>query len=519
MRLAVLMPDKDATTTRRRFLRSAVAAAAGRAAVGAPFLGWADGPSHVGKRCYAAFRSALKEAPWRVAFRSADADHFAPQKMTVEGRMPAGLRGTFYRNGPAGFERGGVRYQHWFDGDGMVHAFNIEPRGVIHRARKVMTDKYKAERAAGRFLYGGAGSRVPNPEPSRDNETSNPANISVVPFDGELLALWEAGSAYALDPETLATERRVQWSPETARLPFSAHPVVDPDGSWWNFGLAQWVENGLLLMYRLQAGKGLVRTGQVRLPFAAYVHSFAATRRWLVFYLSPNVYDRTKKAPYVQAHRWRPELGGRVLLVDKRNFSRTNLIDAPAGFVFHMVGAVDTADGGVRFQVAWHRDATVMNETMTELMWGRGEFIPAPLATVDVASSGKVKVQVHDAQGEFPIIDRRPSPAYGRNVYLACQDGDGPWSNAIRRLDTKTGRSDGYRFGDGVLVEEHVFVPKERNAAPDVGWLVGTVLDVKRARSGVAIFDAQRLKDGPVALATMDRTSPLGFHGWFQAAG
>ncbi len=517
MSVAMTLNDSYAITTRRQFLRSA-AAAAGGAAVGAPFSAWADSAPHVGERCYAAYRTALKDEPWRGGFRSADAERLAPQTMTVEGRIPAGLHGTFYRNGPAGLERGGVRYQHWFDGDGMVHAFAIEPRGVTHRARKVLTEKYKSERAAGRFLYGGAGSRVPNPHPSRDNDTSNPANISVVPFDDQLLALWEAGSAYALDLDTLETQRRVEWSPETARLPFSAHPVVDPDGSWWNFGLAQWVENGVLIVYRLQAGKGLVRTGQVRLPFAAYIHSFAATRRWLVFYLSPNVYDREKKAPYVQAHRWRPELGGRVLLVDKRDFSRTKLVEAPAAFVFHMVGAVDTANGGVRFQAAWHRDATVMNTTMSELLWGRGEFLPAPLATVDVAPSGAVKAQVHDAAGEFPIVDPRPSEAYGRNVYLAGRNGDQPWMNALYRHDTKTGRSDHYRFGRGVLVEEHVFVPKDRNAGPDVGWLVGTFLDVGRQRSGVAIFDAQRIKDGPVALATMDRTIPLGFHGWFRPA-
>src|SRR5689334_21382726 len=43
----------------------------------------------------------------------------------IEGRIPAWLRGSYYVNGPARFERGGVRYQHWLDGDGMVCALHF----------------------------------------------------------------------------------------------------------------------------------------------------------------------------------------------------------------------------------------------------------------------------------------------------------------------------------------------------------------------------------------------------------
>ncbi len=70
----------------------------------------------------------------------------------IEGRLPAALRGAFYRNGPGLFERGGQRYQHWFDGDGLVHAWRFSDHGVSHRARFVRTSKFVAESAAGEFL-------------------------------------------------------------------------------------------------------------------------------------------------------------------------------------------------------------------------------------------------------------------------------------------------------------------------------------------------------------------------------
>ena len=59
--------------------------------------------------------------------------------------VPEALRGTFYRNGPAVHERFGMRYQHLFDGDGMVQAFRFDGGDITHRARVVMTPKLARE--------------------------------------------------------------------------------------------------------------------------------------------------------------------------------------------------------------------------------------------------------------------------------------------------------------------------------------------------------------------------------------
>ena len=504
------------TTTRRALLKSL--GALGLGAVTVPFdprLAFADTPASVGEQCRLAFEAARRKAAWRGAFGSIGEDQLAPIKMSLQGRLPPGLKGTLYRNGPAGLERAGVRYQHWFDGDGMVQAFRIDDGGITHQGRKVHTKKYLEERAAGRFLYGGAGSYVPRAKRARDNDVTNPANISVVPYDGRLLALWEAGSPHALDPKTLATERAISWSAQTARMPFSAHPVVDPDGGMWNFGLAQWVGNGVLILYRIEAGKGLTRTGQVPLPFPGYIHSFAATATKLVVYVSPNVFAPDGKGTYVTQHQWRPKLGGRILIVDKADFSRIRWVDAPAGFVFHMVGATETPSGDIRFQACWHRNADVMNKAMAALMCGDGGFSPGALATVHIPPKGAVRIDKHAAQGEFPVTDGRRAERAGRRVYMATRQGDSPWMNAVTACDTDTGQTETYGFDRSITVEEHLFVPKQSGSKPDEGWLIGTFFDAEKQRTGIAVFDAQRLKNGPIAVGSMPRAVPLGFHGWF----
>src|SRR5437867_11644714 len=71
----------------------------------------------------------------------------------ITGRVPDWLRGCYYANGPARFERAGRRYNHWLDGDGMICSLHFTDRGVRFTSRFVQTQKLREEEAAGRFLY------------------------------------------------------------------------------------------------------------------------------------------------------------------------------------------------------------------------------------------------------------------------------------------------------------------------------------------------------------------------------
>lgn len=497
--------------SRRLFIR----AIAGFGLIGSPTtLALAD-PS-TGARCHRSFRAALGERRWLRAFRSVDAEVLAPVAMALDGRVPPGLEGVLFRNGPAGFERGGIRYQHLFDGDGMIQAFRITANGVAHHARKVRTQKLIEESKAGRFLYAGAGSMVPSAIAARDNESSNAANIAVVGYEDELLALWEAGSAYALNPDTLETRRRVAWSPETDRLPFSAHPIVEANGSLWNFGLAQWVNQGVLIIYRIVPGRGLVQSVPIPLPFAGYMHSFAMTERSLIFYLSPNVLDREASGTYIARHRWRPELGGRLLIVDKGDLGRPRWLEAPAGFIFHFAGAKDEPDGGLSFNACWSPDPTLMNVGMTNLLCGTtAPLKPAPVTTIRVSKQGQVRLAPTDVVGEFPVVDRRHQHRHSGWIYLAGQTGDASWLNAVSAVNPLTGHVRQYVFPKDHMVEEHVFVPR---AGESDGWLIGTSFDARREQTLLTVFDARRIEEGPQLTARMQRNLPLGFHGWFKRA-
>lgn len=79
----------------------------------------------------------------------APAGDFAGASAQVSGRFPPAVKGVLFRNGPAIHDMGGLRYQHWFDGDGMVQRYAITATGVNHRGKVVCAPKFVAEQAPG----------------------------------------------------------------------------------------------------------------------------------------------------------------------------------------------------------------------------------------------------------------------------------------------------------------------------------------------------------------------------------
>ena len=88
----------------------------------------------------------------------------------------------------------------------------------------------------------------------------------------------------------------------------------------------------------------------------------------------------------------------------------------------------------------------------------------------------------------------------------------------VKRDLERDGVTESFDYGPGTLPEEHVFVPRPAARREDEGWLLGPFLDYGRGRSGIAVFDARHVADGPVARVWLDYPLPLAFHGHFSAA-
>lgn len=496
---------------RRHFFQSLGVAAAASVAPGALL--------HAATSSGNEAKSLFKSNPQRTPLRGFHGQDVACDGALIEGKIPAALRGVFYRNGPGLFERGGQRYEHWFDGDGLVHAWRFTDQGVSHRARFVRTSKFVIEQNADEFQLPVFGSAIKAKAPIRSSDSVNTANTSAILLGDRLLAMWEGGSAYALDPQTLETRGPVAWSPELKGMPFSAHPKVEADGTFWNFGTFM----GKMVLYHLSAKGELLKHAVFNAPAGAMVHDFAVSQKHLVFLLPPISLDRDIMRAgkgFAQAMVWNARDSLKVLVVDKADFSRRRVLEMPACMVFHFGNAWE-ADNIIHVDFVKSADLGVMNDWMPKMM--RGEVTRSPASTpaflqIDL-NRGKISLQERQENLEFPRVDPRFVAQRNRYLYYPVgigssnqQDGE---LNGVMRLDVESGKTDSFSFGDNCTVEEHVMVPKPGSTKEGEGWLVGVAFDASRQQSFATVFDAENLAAGPLALARLPYWVPYCFHGHF----
>ena len=71
----------------------------------------------------------------------------------------------------------------------------------------------------------------------------------------------------------------------------------------------------------------------------------------------------------------------------------------------------------------------------------------------------------------------------------------------------------------GDSISEPVFVERGADAAEGDGWLLAVVWRARENRSDLAVFNAQDVGSGPVALVKLGHRVPDGFHGnWVGTA-
>ncbi|HYD81975.1 MAG TPA: carotenoid oxygenase family protein [Paucimonas sp.] len=438
----------------------------------------------------------------------------------IEGRLPAALRGTLYRNGPARMRLGDTAYAHWFDGDGMVQAFRLADGKASHRGVLLRTPKLAEEEAAGRFLYPGFGTRFADGAPVRNPDAINVANINLLPLRGgrELYALWEGGSALRIDPDTLAAQGFKAWSPETAGAPFSAHPRVAPDGTVWNFGYL--AGSGKLIVYEIAPDGRLRRQALLDAPQADMVHDFAVTERYLVFLLMPLAFERTMAATMLDGYRWHADAPLIALAVDKRDWSLRRF-ELPNGGVFHLGNAWE--EGGT-VRLAYVRQADILRE-MRDMRIGNGTPADARAASdwteveLDLAA-GRARQHSLDLEDvEFPCFDARRTGLKSTVALLLQRSAAMP--RAVPGMDTvlalRDGRVERYAYGSEWIAEEHLLVPRPGGRRETDAWIVGTAYNWKEERTTLSVFECDALAHGPVARVHLPYGLPLGLHGQFVA--
>ncbi|SFC30663.1 carotenoid oxygenase family protein [Massilia yuzhufengensis] len=478
------------------------------------------GAARADQETWRRFHAALARDPALAVY--ADTVGSQQGEASITGRLPPDLQGSFYRNGPGRFELGGERYHHWFDGDGFVQRWRIQDCRVRHQGRFVETRRFTDESAAGQFLYPSFGTYVAR-RGFRDNDSMNAANTNLLPFNGHVYALWEGGSAHEIDPETLATAGVKTWRDDLRAMPFSAHPKLDPQGGMWNFGALPGA--GQLALYQIGSDGQVLRTALVPVPRQAMVHDFAVSAKHLVFLIPPYDLQAGEGKSFAERHAWagsgpnaRPL---RVVVVSKDTLTVRRIFELPPQMVFHFGNAWE--DGAcTRFDVVLH-EGDVLAELGSLMQGERRAGLQTRSSTVQVCldyASGQARCSRLFGASEFPRVMPQVVGSRHRRLALLGTTGQGAHAvlDTVNLVDTDTGKADSHAFGAGWQVEEHVLVPRRGARSETDGYLVGVAHDLRAGVGVLTVFDAARIKAGPVALARLPYRTPHCFHGNFLSA-
>lgn len=448
----------------------------------------------------------------------------------IEGQIPLDLEGTFFRNGPGLLEINGQRLHHPFDGDGMVCAIALQKGRAHFRNRFVRTEGYLAEQKAGKILYRGvfgtqkAGGWLGN---IFDLQVKNIANTNIIYWGNKLLALWEGGQPYRLDPYSLETKGLDTLNgilqPGEA---FSAHPRVEKGREGKGDRLVNFsIKPGLsstITIYELDTDGKLLQRHAHSVPGFAFIHDMVITPNYCIFFQNPVFLN---PIPYIlglqgaaQCIKFIPNQPTRVILIPRDGSNPVKILETEPCFVFHHVNAWE--EGGEVYVDSICYESFPNVEPERDFRQVNFDAIPAGELwrfRLNLAEE-KVEHQALDRRCcEFPTLhpDRVGKPY--RYLYIGAAHnptGNAPLQ-ALLKIDLSTGQQQLWSAAPRGFAGEPIFVPRPGAMAEDDGWLLMLMYDATHHRSDLVILDAKDLNQAPVARLHLKHHIPYGLHGSF----
>lgn len=444
----------------------------------------------------------------------------------VVGRIPQEIRGTLYRNGPGLFERSGLRKRCILDGDGMIQAFRIADGKLRFQNKFVRTEKYVQESQAGRFIYATWSTQAPGGVLGNlfGGRAKSQAGITVLARNDKLYAFDDLSPAYELEAATLRTMGSTTLGmPQDSTILFAHSKIDGKTGEWFLFGIEFGAKATLHITILDKTGQ-LKRHQAFKLPRAVYVHDFFVTDRHIIFSLPSahiNLFDYISgQKSVLGAMSWKPEIGNIILVFDRWDEKAPLRLEAESCWMWHALNAYEEGDEIKADCIGYQNpDHLLGNDpALCAIMFGRrGQYnYPGEIRRYVINTAKKKnRLEILDkGDYEFPFVNPQYACQKHRFGYFAKRYKEGYFFTGIARVDMKTLKSASYNFGKGVFCSEPIFVPKPNHAySPDAdsepGWLLTEVYHSGKQKTLLAVFSANHVSDGPIAVLISTTTCHL----------
>ncbi|CAL8399975.1 unnamed protein product [Boreogadus saida] len=507
-----------------------------------------------------------------------------PIPTAVQGTIPSWIHGNLLRNGPGKFEFGNTHYNHWFDGMALLHQFKIQEGEVTYRSRFLQSDSYRKNSEKDRIMVSEFGT-LALPDPCQNffqrflsrfemiKPTDN-ASVSFVKYKGDYYVSTETNLMHKVDPETLASIEKVDWSKFVAVNGATAHPHCDPDGTVYNMGNSYGSKGALYNIVRvppekedstdsLQGATVLCSIMPANKSHPSYYHSFAMSENYVVFIEQPIKMDLLKIVTcklrgkgLSEGIYWDPKQDTVFHLVDKKTGQASSVrYHTKAISTFHQINAFEE-DGFLVLDMCCSEDGQAINNYLIQNLRKSGDALdqvynemtrvfprrfvlplgvtsdtpsnqnlntrPDSLATCLKTGKDKVLCQHEDLHGddlldygglEFPQINYGQNNTRPYRYFYGCGFRH-LVGDSLLKMDLKD-KSLKVWQQQGFYPSEPVFVPSPDAVDEDQGVILSVVLTPSQDKGTfLLVLDAQTFEE--LGRANVPVNIPYGFHGTFN---
>ncbi|KAM7459360.1 hypothetical protein LguiA_036354 [Lonicera macranthoides] len=442
-------------------------------------------------------------------------------ELDVEGEIPLWLSDTYLRNGPGLWHLGDYSFRHLFDGYATLVCLYFENGQLVMGHRQIESEAYKAAKKSNKFCY-----REFSEVPKHDNFLSymgelanmfsgasltDNANTGVVRLgDGRVVCLTETiKGSIVVDPNTLDTVGKFEYSDSLGGLIHSAHPIV--------------TESEFLTLL-----PDLVNPGGE--PSPGRVHSFPVTEHYVIVPEMPLRYcaqNLLKAEPTpLYKFQWHPESKGFMHAMCKASGYIVASVEVPLFVTFHFINAYEEKDedgrviGVIADCCEHYADTTFLdnlrlnnlrtytgNDVLPDARVGRfkipfdgspkGELVSA--LNPDEHGRGMDMCSVNPA-----FLGKKYRYAYACGAERPCN-----FPNTLTKIDLVEGKAKNW-YNEGAVPSEPFFVARPCATEEDDGVVISMISD-KNGEGYALISDGTTFEE--IARVKFPYGLPYGLHG------
>jgi carotenoid cleavage dioxygenase-like enzyme len=451
----------------------------------------------------------------------------------VEGEIPSNIDGAFYRVGPD-WQYPPMKGNIPFDGEGHVSMFRISNGHADFKSRYPRTQRYKAQAAARRRLFGMYRNKFTD-DPSVANVSRGTANTHVVYHHGLLFALKEDSPPVAMNPNTLETvDDYYTFGGGFHSLTHTAHPKFDlATGEMISYGYeAKGFATDDVYVFSADAKGKVTWECWIKVPYVGMIHDFAVTQKYIAFLILPmatNV-ERMKQG---QVHfAWDSTLPTWFGVLERGGDGKDiRWFKGPERCATHVMGAF--SDGNkiyVDVDMALKNQFPFFPNLHGEPFDPKAASGTVHRLSVDLSDKTPRDYgmeELYPQSGALPRQDDRYQTIPYKIGFMPTSDPSKPMNaklgnmpyrptNSWTMFDHSTRKTSEFWIGDDSSLQECCFVPRSANAPEGDGYLVGVASRLlEGGRSDMVIVDTQHMDAGPVATIKLPFKTYSQVHGWW----